>query len=303
MSEVSASPDRHNRPLVGIAFALASTVLYGVVPAGTSLAFQHGVSPIEVTLFRTALVTVGMLAIALALREKIRFPKGLSGVFWLQAFSTLVISVGFLGAVAFIPVSLTILIFYTFPIFTVLSGPFIEGKRLVPAQMVAVVLAFIGLGVAVGPSLDVLDWRGLALAGAATFAVVSQFHCARRLGGAMGPAAQGFFIHLAILPATLVLALWVGNGSIPFLSGGNMPGLLPLVLVGVCYLIAFFLHMSALAAAPASTVVPFYNLEPVIAIIMAAILVREFLSPVEYVGVGLVLTGLLITSLAERKAK
>ena len=119
----------------------------------------------------------------------------------------------------------------------------------------------------------------------------------------MGPAAQGFFIHLAILPATLVLALWVGNGSIPFLSGGNMPGLLPLVLVGVCYLIAFFLHMSALAAAPASTVVPFYNLEPVIAIIMAAILVREFLSPVEYVGVGLVLTGLLITSLAERKAK
>ena len=91
MSKVSASPDRHNRPLVGIAFALASTVLYGVVPAGTSLAFQHGVSPIEVTLFRTALVTVGMLAIALALREKIRFPKGLSGVFWLQAFSTLVI--------------------------------------------------------------------------------------------------------------------------------------------------------------------------------------------------------------------
>ena len=303
MSKVSASPDRHNRPLVGIAFALASTVLYGVVPAGTGLAFQNGVSPIEVTLFRTALVTVGMLAIALALREKIRFPKGLSGVFWLQAFSTLVISVGFLGAVAFIPVSLLILIFYTFPIFTVLSGPFIEGKRLVPAQMVAVVLAFIGLGVAVGPSLDVLDWRGLALAGAATFAVVSQFHCARRLGGAMGSAAQGFFIHLAILPATLVLALWVGNGSIPFLSGGNMPGLLPLVLVGVCYLIAFFLHMSALAAAPASTVVPFYNLEPVIAIIMAAILVREFLSPVEYVGVGLVLTGLLITSLAERKAK
>ena len=80
----------------------------------SGLAFQNGVSPIEVTLFRTALVAVGMLAIALVLREKIRFPTGLSRVFWLQAFSTLVISVGFLGAVAFIPVSLTILIFYTF---------------------------------------------------------------------------------------------------------------------------------------------------------------------------------------------
>jgi drug/metabolite transporter (DMT)-like permease len=303
MSEVTASPDRRNSPVAGISFALASTVLYGVVPAGTGLAFQNGVSPIEVTLFRTALVAVGMLAIAFVLREKIRFPKGLSGVFWLQAFSTLVISVGFLGAVAFIPVSLTILIFYTFPILTVMSGPFVEGKRLVPAQIVAVVLAFIGLGVAVGPSLDVLDWRGIALAGAAAVAVVLQFHCARSLGGTMAPAVQGFLIHLAILPVTLALALWVGNGSIPFLSGGNMAGLVPLVLVGVCYLIAFFLHMSALAAAPASTVVPFYNLEPVISITMAALLVREFLSPIQYVGVGLVLTGLLITSIAERKAR
>jgi drug/metabolite transporter (DMT)-like permease len=302
MSQASLAADRRNRPVVGISFALASTVLYGVVPAGTGLAFQNGVSPIEVTFFRTALVALGMLAIALVMREKLRFPRGLSRVFWLQAFATLVISVGFLGAVAFIPVSLTILIFYTFPILTVMSGPFIEGKKLRPAQIVAVVLAFIGLGVAVGPSLDVLDWRGIALAGAAAVAVVAQFHCARSLGGAMAPAVQGFFIHAAILPATLGLALWIGGGSIPFLSGGNMAGLLPLVLVGVCYLIAFFLHMSALAAAPASTVVPFYNLEPVISITMAAVLVREFLTPVQYFGVGLVLAGLLITSLAERKS-
>lgn len=299
---MTATPvsDQRNRPAQGIAFALASTLLYGVVPASTGLAFKHGVSPIEVTFFRTTVVVVGMGLIAWLMRASLRFPKGEASAFWLQAFATLVISVGFLGAVAFIPVSLTILIFYTFPILTVLSSPFIEGRRLRPLQLVAVGLAFAGLGVAVGPSFGELDWRGIALAAAAACSVVIQFHCARRLGGAMLPAAQGFLIHAVIWPATLALALWVGGGELHFLSSGALMGHVALVLVGVCYLAAFFLHMSALAAAPASTVVPFYNLEPVISITMAALLVGEYLTPVQYAGVAMVLAGLAITSLAER---
>lgn len=298
----SANAARANRPGVGIAFALASTLLYGVVPAGTGLAFKDGVSPIEVTFIRTLVVAVGMALIVLAQGAKIRLPRDHLGAFALQALATLVISVGFLGAVAFIPVSLTILIFYTFPILTLISAPFVEGKKLSLAEMAAVGLAFIGLGVAVGPSFSVLDWRGIALAGAASVGVVAQFHCARKLGGAMAPAVQGFLIHAAILPVTLILALWVGEGRLGFITQSGMQGQIALALVGVCYLTAFFLHMSALVAAPASTVVPFYNLEPVISMIMAALLVGEYLSPVQYAGVGLVLGGLLIASLAGRRA-
>ena len=301
---MNSSPVLESRfhPNRAIGFALASTLLYGVVPAATGLAFQNGISPIEVTFFRTLLVCLGMLAIALIAGQKIALPRGRMKAFWLQALATLVISVGFLGSVAFIPVSLTILIFYTFPILTLASAPFVEGKRLNFREMLAVGLAFIGLGIAVGPSFSVLDWRGIALAGAASCGVVAQFHCARALGGAMAPAVQGFLIHLVILPITLGLALWIGRGHLPFLSQSLGLGQMGLLLVGVCYLLAFFLHMSALVLAPASTIVPYYNLEPLISMIMAAILVGEYLNPVQYIGVLLVFSGLIIAALPGRRA-
>ena len=294
-------PVSNYQPRRAIGFALASTLLYGVVPAATGLAFQNGVSPIEVTFFRTFVVALGMLVIAFMAGQKIRWPSGNMRAFWLQAFATLVISVGFLGAVAFIPVSLTILIFYTFPILTLASAPFVEGKKLTLREMLAVGLAFIGLGIAVGPSFAVLDWRGIALAGAASCGVVAQFHCARALGGSLPPAVQGFLIHLVILPATLLLALWVGGGELPFLSSDERMGQLGLLLVGVCYLLAFFLHMSALVSAPASTVVPYYNLEPLISMAMAAILVGEYLTPVQYIGVAFVFSGLMIAAFPRRR--
>lgn len=298
---MSASGGRVSHPGRAIALALASTLLYGNMSAGTGFAFKHGISPFDATFLRTLIVTIGMLAIIGVQRAPIRLPKDHRLAFWMQCFATLVISVGFLGAVAFIPVSLTIILFYTFPIFTLLASPFLEGKKLGALELMAVLVAFIGLGIAVGPSLDVLDWRGVALALSASLAVVVQFNCAHYLGASLPPATQGFLVHLVILPATLAIALFADGGNLTLFTAGSAVGVGALLLVGTLYFIAFFLHMWALSLAPASMLVPFYNLEPIVSIIMAAVLVQEILSPLQYGGVALVMVGLFLASMSERR--
>lgn len=62
-------------------------------------------------------------------------------------------------------------------------------------------------------------------------------------------------------------------------------------------------HMLSLRFAPASTVAPFFNLEPVVATLVAVILLGERLQINQYVGGGLILAALLLSSLIGRWKK
>lgn len=52
--------------------------------------------------------------------------------------------------------------------------------------------------------------------------------------------------------------------------------------------------------APPSGLTPFYNIEPVVSIGAAAVLVGERLEPNQYVGAGLVLTALVLSGMGRR---
>ncbi len=54
--------------------------------------------------------------------------------------------------------------------------------------------------------------------------------------------------------------------------------------------------MSSLRFAPASTVAPFYNLEPIVTTAFAGLLFGEFLTANQYAGGGIVLAALVVSS-------
>jgi drug/metabolite transporter (DMT)-like permease len=66
--------------------------------------------------------------------------------------------------------------------------------------------------------------------------------------------------------------------------------------VGVIYVVAYLVHMLSLRFAPASTVAPFFNLEPIVAVAVAALLFGERLSLNQYAGGGMVLAALVASS-------
>ena len=85
---------------------------------------------------------------------------------WMGAL-LLVMSAGYLGAIAYIPVSLAALIFYTFPFYVAILASLTGREPMTRIKAAALVVAFAGLVLALGPSFDDLNWRGVACALAA----------------------------------------------------------------------------------------------------------------------------------------
>ena len=204
--------------------------------------------------------------------------------FAVQCVATLVISVGYLASVQFIPVGLAVIIFFSFPVLIMLAAPLVEGSFAgAGAHRASPSSPSPGLAVAMGPSFDDLDIRGHPAGG--------RRRCGRRAAVLfrplhlryMTPAVFGSLVHLAILPATLLVALYAGDGvTLQILPGGTATA------SGACsscralaavYVVAYMVHMLSLRFAPASTVAPFYNLEPVVTTLVAAVLLGERLQP------------------------
>lgn len=293
-----------DRAGLGIACALAAAALYGLIPNFSRAAFENGVPPVESTFFRTSIIAVAFAVFGILRGESFALPRAALPSFAIQAIATLVISVGYLAAGQFIPVGLAVIIFFSFPMVILLASPLIEGRRPGLLRIAISLFAFAGLAVAVGPSFDGLDWRGILLAAAAAAGAVLQFFSGRAISRHLMPAVFGSLVHLAIWPATLLIALTVGGGALRFLPGGAVAPLGYAFLAGLAgvYTAAYLVQMLSLRFAPASTVAPVFNLEPVVTTGVAALLLGERLAVNQYAGGGMVLAALLASSLVKDRA-
>jgi drug/metabolite transporter (DMT)-like permease len=291
-----------NRAGWGIGCALAAAALYGLVPNFVRAAYVNGVPPIESTLFRTFLIAIVFAVIAVAQGMRLTIPKGALPSFAGQALSTLLISVAYLGSVQFIPVGLAVIIFFLFPVIIMLLAPVVEGRSPGVLRFLIALLAFCGLAVAVGPSFDGLDMRGIVLAGLGSAGAAVQFFSGRAISRYMTPAAFGSLVHLVILPPILAIALFAGSGNLQLFPGGTATahGLLFVCGVGAVYVVAYMVQMLSLRFAPASRVAPFYNLEPIVTTGIATMILDERLQINQYAGGGLVLAALVASSLVGR---
>jgi drug/metabolite transporter (DMT)-like permease len=284
---------------LGVGCALSAAGLYGLVPNFVRGAFNNGVPAIEATLFRTIVIAFAFACLALVQGERLRVPKGAWGVFAGQSLATLVVSVSYLASVQFIPVGLAVIIFFTFPVLIMVMSPIIERRAPGIPRVLTAVLAFAGLVVAIGPSFGALDLRGVGLAALASLGGVVQFFTGRSISRFMTPAVFGSLVHIVILPAVLLVALWVGGGHLEILPGGGakLDGYHFLVGVAGVYVVAYMLQMLSLRFAPASTVAPYFNLEPIVTTACAGLLFGERLTINQYAGGGIVLAALVISSL------
>src|SRR3546814_14457321 len=72
-----------------------------------------------------------------------------------------------MGSIFYIPASLAVLIFYTFPLLVAVGARWTEGEPVGGTKLVGLAVAFAGLAIALGVELGDLDPRGIALAGMA----------------------------------------------------------------------------------------------------------------------------------------
>lgn len=289
----------HSRPLAtGIGLALFSASSFGLNPPLTAYLDRLGIVPVESVFARSAvLVLVTGIALVL-LRKRITVGQGNWLPFAGITTATVSMSLCYLSSVAFIPVGLSVTILYTFPLVVLLLSPLLEGDRVGFARLGVALLAFAGVVISIGPALGTLDWRGIALALGAVCSATTIFFCARRLAGTVDETASAFTIHVIGLPIMLAVAWHFGRGGAwldP--SSRQVPdaAIMPLIGLGLLYVCGYLGMFNAVRFAPVSRLTPFYNIEPVVTIAAAGILVGERLSANQYLGAAIVVGALMLS--------
>ena len=294
-----------SRPVAGIILALLAAISYAGVPNFARLAFLNGVPALETVFYRTTALAIILGIVALLRRENFALPRAAVIPFLLQCLATVLVSACYLASLQYLPVTLAVVIFYTFPVIVLLASPLVEGHMPQWSRFAVAGLGFAGLFVAIGPAFEHINSLGLVLAGLGSVGCALQFFSGRLLAQHLQPAAFGSLVHITILPVILALAVYFGDGNLALVSSNGVGpyAIGAVVLVCLCYLGGYFCHMSSVKAAPASIVAPFFNLEPVLSTTIAVLLLKETMTQTQWTGGAIVLASLFIASILPIRTK
>ena len=199
-----------------------------------------------------------------------------------------------LWSFAYLPVSLAILIFFTFPLMTALLSCLLERRRPGIGQLLCLATALAGLALALELEQVAFDPRGVALAALGAAGIAVSYVWPGRALPATESAVMTF--HMALTGLVLVGIFTVATGTFA-LPSGSVAGWVALAGGVVCFAGAFFamfrgVHL--IGAAPTAMVM---NMEPVFTIALSVTLLSEALSGRTALGAAGVILAVAVSQL------
>jgi drug/metabolite transporter (DMT)-like permease len=285
------------RPLFGGALIIVGAIAYGANIPAARVAAMGGVNGGNLAAQRSVLFVLALAVAIVLLRKSFRIQHGETGRIIALGIASGLLALGYLSSLSFVPVAVAVTVFYTFPLMLILVAPFTGGGSITASRMAAFGLAFIGILMAVGPSLDGLDWRGLALAFLAAFGSAAMFLITATL-----KQDRVVLIFWAQFIACLILIPAAVISGMP--SWGQISGVwLAVVLSAVGFYIGFICQFAAAPHLAPATIGLLFLIEPVVAILSAAFFLGEHLQLIQYCGVALVIAGLAIDIWKQRTVR
>jgi drug/metabolite transporter (DMT)-like permease len=266
-----------------------SAVSFGLITTQSRLAYDGGATPLTLAFVRPiAFVVVFGLLLIVSRRPWRLSRRGMAATLWMSV-CLLMMSLGYLGSVYFIPVSLAALIFYTFPFYVALLSTLTGREAMTAAKVWALLAAFGGLALALGPSFAALDWRGVALALTAAVGVGTTI----AFGGAVMRANDPLVMNVGInFWMMLVLSAYVlVSRSVVFPV--TALGTAGLIGATACYLVAFTTWLLGLRIVNPIPAAVLSNIEPLVTIAAAWLILGERLGPLQLLGVALVIAAII----------
>lgn len=285
---------------LGSLSAFGAAFGYGSAYVVARFAYDYGLNAFSLNFLRFLVLAAILVTWAIVTRSGFRPPPRSLPLLVCVGVLITISGLTNYGAIAFIPVSLAILIFYTFPLFTLLLNAVVERRPPRGIEYVAFLFAFSGLALTLEVSMGALDVRGVALAltAAVTVAVhlvVSQ-HAMRLLGFKM----VTLYMSLTALVLTGIITLGLDQFSVP----GPGPGLLALGYVVVGFSLAMGAMLTGVRLIGPVRTSMVMCMEPPVVIVCAWLLLGEHLTTRQLGGAALVLTGIVLAQgAAARRAR
>lgn len=285
--------------------ALVSAACFGTLAIFTSLAYDGGAQPLQLLTWRFALAAAllgGYLAVTRPSALRVPFGDlGRYAVISLAGYGAA--SICFFFALTFTDASVVAILLYTYPAMVVLAERVLFGVPLSSGRGIAVALTFLGCALVSDPFAAEGGVRVLGivlgLGAAACYSAFSMLSDRWLAGRPRATLMTYLFIYTALLSATAAL---VTRTSLS--PAGWDPVVWPMLLgiVALPTFAAILLYLRALRGLGAGQAAILSTFEPVFTIVLAAVVLSESLSLVQWCGAALVLAGVFIAEKAGRPA-
>jgi len=270
-------------------FALVTACGLGAITTQAKIFYADGGNALTLMLARFAVSSL-VFGLLLLLRrgsfrvdKQQRIPLILLGIIWSGAM------ISYLVAVETISVSLAVLILYFYPLL-VLAYSVIKRQLKASAAVIALFCAaFFGLYLALSGGEITIDLNGILFAALASCGAAFTFICGARVAPSMSPLLMTFWINAIGL--LMILPMMAGKLALPAAGSGG----LALGLATVFYLVAILSQFEALARLTAARAAFLLNLEPVVSILLAVLVLNETLSIIQASGVILVISVVILS--------
>lgn len=276
--------------------ALAATA-FGFVTALARLAYGSGATPLGMTLARFVMLAAATGAWLFLRGRPVRLPRRAFRASFGLAILILTTGLGYLASVAFIPVSLAVIVFYTSPLIVGVLASLTGREPMTPAKAAGLLVAFVGLALALGPTFEHLDWRGIALAILAAASLALTILGSAAITREVDPLVLTFRVGCWISAAVGAYALGLGGAAL----STTAPGIAAVVGATLLSVLGTASWFSGMALISPVRVALMFNLEPVVTIVAATALLGERLGPLQILGGALVLAALVATTLVARR--
>ena len=273
----------------GMIFALMTACGLGAITTLAKVFYADGGDAITLMLVRLLIATLAFGLLLLLQRKSFRVARihrrslAMIGLFWSGGM------ICYLSAVETISVSLAVLMFYTYPLL-VLTWSIL--RRRLPASLPLIVLfaaAFLGLYLALSGSEIRLDLGGVLFALLASCGAAFTFIRGAHVAPALSPLVMTFWINATGL--LLIAPLLLDGIAMP----ARLDGMIALALATLLYLVAILSQFEALARLPAARAAFLLNLEPVVSILLAYLVLQESLTMMQTSGVILVISVIVLS--------
>lgn len=281
--------------LSGMVLVALSAAAFGTLAIFGRAAYADGMDTFTILFLRFTLAAVLMLALLLVRRESL--PRG-PVLLWLVGMG----AIGYVGqsfcyltALKYASPGLVALLLYLYPIFVTVLAVVLLHDAITGVKALALILALAGVALTVGPAGG--QWPGILLAvtaaGIYSVYIIVGAQALRRVSAV--PSSTVIFTSAG---ATYGLLMVVNGPHLPQTTAG-WTAIAGMVLIAtVLAVVAFLAGLERVGPTNASML---SALEPVVTVLLAALLLNETLKPVSLVGGGLILAAVLLLARSEMR--
>jgi drug/metabolite transporter (DMT)-like permease len=279
--------------IFGILLVVISAASFGTLPIFTLYAYAAGMDALTILFFRFTLASAVMVGLLIARREPLPRgillfqPMGMGAIGYVgQAFC-------YLTALKYASAGLAALLLYLYPVFVAVLSAVLLQERITAIKSFALGLALVGTALTVGPEGGQLP--GILLAALAALIYSVYILVGSRVMRQMSVWQSSTVIFASAAAMSGVLMCIKGPQLPATAAGWGVITSLALIAT-VVPVVTFLAGLSRIGPTNAAML---STLEPVVTVVLAALLLGEALEPLSLVGGGLILVAVVLLTRAE----